>query len=195
MIDRLAALLKSSARVIRRDDLSRDRLAAFGIGEDERYAVIHTGARIVFSRWPHYPALAERLYRDTGLKLVMFADGPGLRERLPAELAGSDRLVIIDSQLPFDDFDALLSFCDIYVGNDSGPKHLASLRGVPVVSIHSARINWSEWGQEHSGVIVTRKVPCAGCLVYHDVDECGADFVCVKGIGLDDVYAAVRRYV
>lgn len=195
MIERLAALLKSSARIIRRDDLTRDRLVAFGIGEGERFAVLHTGARIIFSRWPHYAALAERLHRDTNLKIVLFTDKADLREALPADIRRSDRFVIIDRQLPFDDFDALLSYADVYVGNDSGPKHLASLRGTPVVSIHSARINWSEWGQEHSGVVITRKLPCAGCSIYHDVDECGKDFVCITAIGLDDVYAAVRRYV
>lgn len=195
MIDRLAALLKSSARVIRRDDLSRDRLQAYGIGPDERYAVLHTGARIIFSRWRHYVALAERLHRETDLKIVLFTDQPDIFSQFSPEIAQSDRVIVIDRQLPFDDFDAVLSFCSVYVGNDSGPKHLASLRGVPVVSIHSARINWSEWGQEHTGVIISRKVPCAGCLVYHDVDQCGKDYVCITAISLDDVYAAVRRYV
>ncbi len=195
MIERLAALLKSSARVIRREDLSRERLASFGIGPDDRYAVIHTGARIVFSRWPHYATLAERLYRDTDLKIVLFAREADLRAVLSDDIMTSGRVIVIDRQLPFDDFDAMLSYAQVYVGNDSGPKHLASLRGVPVVSIHSARINWSEWGQEHTGVVVTRKVPCAGCSIYHDVDECGADFVCVKAIGLDAVYGAVRRFV
>jgi ADP-heptose:LPS heptosyltransferase len=195
MIERLAALSRSPVRVIRRDDLPRERLSAFGIGANDRFAVLHMGARIVFSRWAHYVPLAERLFRETDLRIVLFADKPGLRDRLPADMAASDRVVVIDSLLPFDDFDALLSYCDVYVGNDSGPKHLASLRGVPVVSIHSARINWSEWGQEHGGVVVSRKVPCAGCLIYHDVDECGADFVCMTAIRLDEVYAAVRRYV
>jgi len=195
MIDRLAALLNSSAQVIRRKDLPRERLRAYGIADGDRYAVLHTGARIIFSRWAHYSGLAERLHRDTDLKIVIFTDRADLRDDLPADIAASDRIVIIDRQLPFDDFDAMLSFCSVYVGNDSGPKHLASLRGVPVVSIHSARINWSEWGQELTGAIITRKLPCAGCSIYHDVDECGKDFVCVTAISLDDVYAVVRRYV
>lgn len=195
MIDRLATLLKSGARVVQRDDLSRERLRPFGIEPDDDYAVIHTGARIIFSRWGHYPELAERLHRDSDLKIVVFTDDSDWRDALPPDIARSDRIVIIRGQLAFDDFDAVLSFAKVYVGNDSGPKHLASLRGVPVVSIHSARINWSEWGQEHTGVIITRKLPCAGCLVYHDVDQCGKDFVCITAIRLDEVYAAVRRYV
>lgn len=195
MIEQLARLSQSGAEVIRRADLTREPLRAFNIADDERYAVIHMGARIVFSRWPHYPALAERLHRETDLKIVIFSNGVDIRAGLPTDIAASDRLIILDQQLAFDEFDALLSFCSVYIGNDSGPKHLASLRGVPVVSIHSARINWSEWGQEHTGVIITRKLPCAGCSIYHDVDNCGKDFVCITAIRLDEVYTAVRRYV
>ena len=195
MIDRLGSLMSSSARIIRRPDLARDRLRAYGIAEDDRYAMLHMGARIVFSRWPHYLELASQLLRETDLKVVLFTGDPNLRERFTPDLTESDRIIVLDQQLPFDDFDAFLSYCAVYVGNDSGPKHLASLRGVPVVSIHSSRINWSEWGQEHTGVIITRKVPCAGCTLYHDVDECGKDYVCVNGIPLKDVYDAVRRYV
>ena len=195
LIERLPLLFASNARVLRRDGLSRVRLAALGIDAGERFAVLHTGARIVFSRWSQYPALAARLHHDTDLKVVVFSDQPDWRDTLPPDVANSDRIVVIERQLQFDDFDTLLSFCSVYVGNDSGPKHLAALRGVPVVSIHSARTGWREWGQEQTGVIVSRKVPCAGCSIYHDVDECGKDFVCMTAIGLDEVYAVVRRYV
>jgi ADP-heptose:LPS heptosyltransferase len=156
--------------------------------------VLHTGARIVWSRWKHYAELAERLVAETDLKIVLFADDPATKAKLSPELLASGRLIVLERQLPFDDFDALLSFAAIYVGNDSGPKHLASLRGTPTVSIHSSRINWSEWGQEHSGVIISRKMPCAGCHIYHDPEECGKDYACMD-IKLGEVYEAVRRYV
>ncbi len=195
MIDRLAALMHSQAQVIRRDDLSRDRLGAFGIRDGERYAVLHTGARIKCSRWPGYLDLASLLLEHTDLKIVMFADEPDFAARIPPEMARSERVQLVDRKLPFDDFDALLSFCAVFVGNDSGPKHLASLRGVNVVSIHSARINWSEWGQEMAGTVISRKVPCAGCHIYHDEDECGRDWACVTDVKLKEVFDVVMTYL
>ena len=192
-VERLGPLLRSGAEVLRRPEVRRERLATYGIGPDDRFAVLHTGARIVFSRWAHYPELAARLLRDTDLKVVLMTDDPMVRANLPADVTGADRFLLLDGRLPFDDFDAFLSFCAALVGNDSGPKHLAALRGSPVVSIHSARVNWSEWGQELSGSIVSRKVPCAGCQLYHDDDECGQDFVCVTRIGVDEVFEAVMR--
>jgi hypothetical protein len=80
---------------------------------------------------------------------------------------------------------------DVSVGNDSDPKHLAALRGAKVVSIHSARINWNEMGQEISGTIISRKVPCAGCGIDHDADECGKDFACIVKISPEEVFDSV----
>ena len=190
-VERLGSLLHGRAEVMRRPDLTRDRLQAYGLAAQDRFAVLHTGARIAFSRWPHYGALATLLLAGTGLKVVMLADDPAIAGTLPPELLASDRFTLLARRLPFDDLDALLSFCSAFVGNDSGPKHLAALRGANVVSIHSARVNWSEWGQEMSGCIVSRKVPCAGCSIYHDADECGQDYACITGISAEEVLAAV----
>jgi ADP-heptose:LPS heptosyltransferase/tetratricopeptide (TPR) repeat protein len=193
LIEWLGAMLRSEPNLAPRGDLGRDRLATFGLAEDERFIVLHDGARLQFSRWPYYRDLAAIILRETDLKLVMLTDDPGARAALPPELADSPRFHLADGRLAFDDFDALLSFCEVFVGNDSGPKHLASLRGAKVVSIHMARNNWNEWGQENGGYIVSRKVPCTGCLVWHDPEECGKDFVCITAIKPEEVYQAVAK--
>ena len=195
LVERLGALIRSRAEVVRRESLSRVRLRALGIGGDERFAVMHTGARIPFSRWPHYGELAAKLLEHTDLKVVLLTDDAGVRASLSPDLLASDRFSLVDRRLEFDDLDALLSYCDLFVGNDSGPKHLAALRGAKVISIHSARVNWSEWGQELSGLIVSRKVPCAGCALYHDIDECGKDYVCVTRISTQEVFDAAMGLI
>ena len=195
-IEALGVMINPVAEVVRRDDLHRSRLAAaFGIQENERFVVLHTGARVVFSRWAHYAQLAGRLLTDTGLKVVMLSEDKNTRHDLPATLTSDPRFQVVDQRLDFDDFDALLSYCVCFVGNDSGPKHLASLRGSNVVSLHTARINWGEWGQELTGTILHRQVPCAGCHVYNDPEECGRDIVCVSNISVDEVWTAMLPYI
>jgi ADP-heptose:LPS heptosyltransferase len=193
LVERLGASLRSRAQVLRRPDLTPAALAPLGLSPDDRYAVLHTGARIAFSRWPYYADLATRVLEGTDLKVVLVTDDPGSRSALPGGLMASDRFKLLDQRLPFDTFDALLSFCAVFVGNDSGPKHLAALRGSPVVSIHSARINWNEWGQELTGSIVSRKVPCAGCAIFHDSDECAKQFACIVDISVEEVFDAMTR--
>jgi ADP-heptose:LPS heptosyltransferase len=188
LVERVAASLVAGSAIIRRGDLSRAMLAPYGLGDGGAYAILHAGARAVFNRWPHYPALAARFLAETELRIVLMADDQALRARLPA----SPRLLVIDQRIPFDDFDALLSFCAVFIGNDSGPKHLASLRGAPVISLHAARLNWNEWGQEATGTIISRRVPCAGCGITV-AEDCGQGFTCLVDIAPDEVFEEALR--
>ena len=195
LVERLGASLTSRAETIRRPDLTREALKPLGIASDDDYVVFHTGARIAFSRWPYYQDLAAMVLDRTDLVVVLVTDDPGVRAALPERLSSSRRFRLIDTRLPFDALDALLSFCAVFVGNDSGPKHLAALRGSQVVSIHSARINWNEWGQELMGSIISRRVPCAGCAIFHDSDECGKDFACIVDISAEEVFGEMMRLI
>lgn len=195
LIETLGAIYRNSFEIIRRDDLSRDRLAAYGIAPEDRYAVLHMGARVEFSRWPGFPELAALLLDGSDLKIVMMTEDPEVRGRLPEALTASARFQLLDRRLSFDDFDTFVSFATVVVGNDSGPKHLAALRGTSVVTLHTARINWIEWGQEEVGTIISRRVPCAGCAIFHDAEECGKDFSCIRDIRPQEAFDAVRPYL
>ena len=191
LVKSLELWMKSDTRIVRREDLRREDLAAFGIAPNERYVLIHSGSRITFTRWQHYVALAKQVIAELGVKVVFMADDDSVRDQF-AEEEGAGRLIYLARKLPFDQFDALISFASVFVGNDSGPKHLAALRGAPVVSLHSSRISWIEWGQEQTGVVISRQVPCAGCGLHHDPEECAQDVACMKYIRLAEVFREVR---
>ncbi len=192
LVERLGTLCHTGATVIRRSELDRGRLAALGLAVTDRFIVLHAGARVAFSRWSGFPDLARAwLARHPG-KIVLLTEGTDVISGLATDLRVDPRLIVIDRRLPFDDLDALVSFATIFVGNDSGPKHLAALRGTPVVSIHCARISWAEWSQEQTGIVVSRRVPCAGCAIFHDADECGKDIACITDIGVVEVLAAAE---
>ena len=194
LVEWFGALIGTHSEIVRREDLSKDRLAPYGLSED-RFAVLHTGARLKFSRWPYYDKLASMVLEKTDLKVVMMSEDPLMRTTLPLELTASGRFQLFDERLPFDDFDALLSFCTVFVGNDSGPSHLASLRGANVVNVFLARHNWNEWGHENNGYIISRRVPCAGCNVHHDPEECGKRFACILNITPEEVFRTVMEFV
>ena len=195
LVEWFGALLGNPSQIVPRSDLARDRLAPYGLATTDRFAVLHTGARLKFSQWPHYDKLASMILAETDLKVVMMSDDPLMRSKLAPELAACERFQLLDKRLPFDDFDALLSFCTVFVGNDSGPSHLASLRGANVVNVFLARHNWNEWGHENRGYIISRRVPCASCDIYFDPEECGKDFACITNISPEEVFRTVREFV
>lgn len=186
LVEALGAIHVGGAQALRRPELGREALARYGIAPDARHVVLHAGTRLGFNRWEGFGALAALLLERTDLTVMLLTDEGGEAPDLPP----SERLHVLGGALPFDDFDALLSYCAAFVGNDSGPKHLASLRGVPVISLHTARTNWSEWGQEITGTIISRRVPCAGCGIVA-AEECGKDFTCLRAIRVEEVFAAL----
>jgi len=190
LVEGLRLMMQDQAQELPNPD--RIGLSDYGIGEGDRYAVIHAGARLAYTRWPHFDALVRMLLAQTELKILIFSDDEAITQGIVAAAAGSGRLRVIAGQIPFAHFDALLSHCALFVGNDSGPKHLAALRGAPVVSLHMARLNWSEWGQEISGRIISRRVPCAGCGIGLDGEDCGKDFACLRHIRPEEVFAAAQ---
>jgi ADP-heptose:LPS heptosyltransferase len=191
LVERFGTLLDSGSTTIVPDGWQAERLAAFGV-RSRGYAVLHTGGRFGFSRWPGYEKLSDRLLRDTALHLVIF----GRRDGVSAALLADRRVQVIDCELAFADFDALVGHAAIFVGNDSGPKHLAALRGTPVVSVHSSRAEWREWGQTQTGIVISRRLPCAGCGIHADQEnECGRGYACIADIGVDEVFSAVSSLI
>jgi ADP-heptose:LPS heptosyltransferase len=192
LIEAFGLWLDSGAAPLRRPDLDRAVLNSYGIADSDDFVVLHTGARIQFTRWHGYLELAERLLVETALKMVIMSDK--LDDKITALAAlHPDRIITTFGKIPFDDFDAFVSYCSVFVGNDSGPKHFAALRGTQVVSIHSARIDWNEWGQEIGGVVLSRKVPCAGCYLHHESAECAKDIACITNIRVDEVLREVKN--
>ncbi len=192
LVETLALWLDSGAKVVRRKDLDRSLLAPLGLAEDADYIVLHSGSRIKFTQWPYFTDLAAEIHDKLGVTVVFIADSDALKSKLPRDALKSGKIMYLNQTLPFDQFDALLSFCSVFVGNDSGPKHLAALRGAQVISIHSSRIGWNEWGQEQTGVVISRQVPCAGCSLHHDPEECGQDVACITKITLPEVFREVK---
>lgn len=183
----LALWLDNNARPLPRTKPNAEPLARYGLSENDRYVVLHTGSSFAqFLRWPHYPELTARLLK-AGYKVVYMGSDEQQKARLPAEALEDGRIVYLDRKIPFDDLDALLSCATLMIGNDSGPKHWASLRGTRVVSLHPGRDDLREWGQVFGGVVLARRVPCAGCGIRYDDTECGQDFACVRQITLEEV--------
>ena len=93
---------------------------------------------------------------------------------------------------------ALIERCDLFVGNDSGPMHLAAAVGTPVVAVFGPS-NWDAWGpyvpagEPSPHTVVRRDLPCMPCFYRaHSLglrEGCGPR-PCLTGLGADPVLAA-----
>ncbi|MFT8978866.1 glycosyltransferase family 9 protein [Gluconobacter oxydans] len=152
--------------------------------------IVHSGARHPINRWPieNFLKLCGALAAASGRQVLFFVDGHALNDAIRLRCAELPGVTLVDC-LPMDAFDALVASAALFVANDTGPKHLAAARGVPVVSIAIPRLNWQEWGQNQGGVILSRAVPCAGCGL-NNRDACGRDAACITTISVETVLKA-----
>ncbi len=64
------------------------------------------------------------------------------------------------------DLPRLLKNCALYIGNDSGPKHIAAAVGIPTVGIHSGVVDPVEWGPiGPNAVALRRNMTCSPCYL------------------------------
>jgi ADP-heptose:LPS heptosyltransferase len=138
-------------------------VAARGIEEGTPYAVLRPGAAAASKRWPveRFAWLAKRLREEQNLATVVNL-GPGDEEIAAAVRAAfAPDTVILDS-LDLHGLVALLAGARLFVGNDSGPTHIASALERPVVVIFgdSNPIHWAPWQTRHR---LLRK-PAAGSI-------------------------------
>lgn len=139
-----------------------------------------------------FVVLANRLVEDYALKIVITASGIedvalagaiAKEIRYPAlNLAGKTSV----SQLA-----ALLKRAAIFISNDSGPVHIASALGTPVVSIfgrNQAGLSPARWGPVGAkDKYLHKEVGCSVCLAHN----CKIGFDCLKAITVEDVLKAV----
>ncbi|MGH7099550.1 MAG: glycosyltransferase family 9 protein [Stellaceae bacterium] len=158
---------------------------------------IHPGAGAAARQWPpeHFAALIDLLAGREAVNLALIG-GSEDREKA-ARIIGAvqHRQAVFDltgrvglTQLP-----GLLQRCALFVGNNSGPHHLAAALGIPTIGIHSGVEDAREWGPVGpSAVAVQRDMDCCPCHLAQ-VAACPRELACLTGLLPRTVYALCRR--
>jgi len=140
------------------------KLQRSGIAAGTPYCVLHPGTEFFTKRWPleGYAEIAGWLRECHGLAPVVVL-GPGDREIAAAtkrRMAGA--APVLDS-LPLRELIALIARARLFLGNDSGPAHLAAACGRPVVVIFgsSDSVVWRPWQTAHR--VVQNDFACNPC--------------------------------
>jgi ADP-heptose:LPS heptosyltransferase len=130
----------------------RELLEQSGTANGARYAVLQPGARLATMRWPAGKfAEISRWLRDThGIASVvnLSVQEEAIASRVRNEMRDS---AVVPEALGLRELIALVAGSSLFVGNDSGPAHLAAATGRPAVVIYGATnpAQWRPWGTEH----------------------------------------------
>jgi len=133
--------------------LTASKLAEKGIAAGAHYAVFQPGARLPGMRWPvaQFAAVARWLREKHGIASVV---NLGARDdEIATEVRNEMQncAVVLDAQLDVRELIALIAGSRLFVGNDSGPAHLAAALQRPSVVIFGVTdpVQWRPWQSEH----------------------------------------------
>jgi heptosyltransferase-2 len=170
------------------------RLEALGLRGPRFLVGLNPGASFgPAKRWPaeRYAALADRLIAALHADVLIFgssAERP-LAENIARTMEHLPMVVAGDTSLR--QLMALLAQCRLVVTNDSGPMHIATALGLPVVAIFGSTNERATGPLGPRARVIKRQVPCSPC----GLRECPIDFRCMKGVSVDDVYLAALESV
>jgi len=152
---------------------------------------IHAGTnpKAPFKRWmpDHYARLADRLVRELGASIVL-TWGPGELESVKAiQHEMKEQSILGPKTETLTQLGEVLRRCDLYVGGDTGPMHISSLMGTPVVVIYGPT---DPVLNEPLGTYkkVIKEVGCNPCR-----NRSCNDLKCLKSITVDDVFKATKE--
>jgi ADP-heptose:LPS heptosyltransferase len=170
------------------------KLAKRGLSDGQPYAVLHPGAGTFTKQWPlaNFAAIARWLREEHDIFPVVRL-GPG--ERVMADVARRQffphSIVFEPESLDLREVIALIAGARLFVGNDSGPAHLATATGRPSVVIFGSTdsATWRPWRTEHR--VVQNYFSCNPCKA----DRCYAfsEPLCILSVTEDQVRESCRE--
>ena len=178
-------------------DDQRSRSASFlkarGLKPGESYAVLNTGGNWDLKQWPweRFAELAGRITREMGIRVVLPGAPKDLeRVEMIAQRSGVFPVVIAGST-DLMELAAVMAGAEFVVSADSGPLHLAAAVGCKVVGIFGPTRPDITGPRGISRVaLIEKDVRCNRAPCYYL--EC-PDNRCMKSVGVEDVFEAVRK--
>lgn len=164
-------------------------LSAFG--RDESGAiVIHAGASREYQRWPmrNFIELANRLAQKHAVRWIVQGDDTGL----------SDAVQRVKTNT-LDDLVRVIAGAKLFVGNNSGPMHIAVACGTPgVILIGPSSPRWDPvWHREKFELLREPRLSCQPCdLPTKPVNRCmnfAAPMACLNRWSVDAVHEGVIK--
>jgi ADP-heptose:LPS heptosyltransferase/GT2 family glycosyltransferase len=147
---------------------------------------VHPGVGNIMRQWPveHFASLVDLLIEKNAINVVLIG-GPEekeLAEQVQEHVMHREAVVSLVGRTSLRQLPELLRACALYVGNNSGPKHIAAALGVPTIGIHSGVVDAIEWGPIGArAVAVRRNMSCSPCYLAR-TEDCPRAFACMRGL-------------
>ena len=174
-------------------------LHAFGIEDSDAYAVVAFRAVAESRRWgtDNYTDLVKHLIGNFGFKAVLIGSGADAEtgDQIADSVDGEgEQVVNLSGKTSLRELAAICSRARVFVGNDSGPAHLAAAVGIPLV-VMSGADDPKETSpiSQHKRVVYLDHLECISCRK-NKCPRKGDDYMqCMNGITIQMVTSQISE--
>lgn len=166
---------------------------------DRPVVCIHPAAGNPLRTWPakYFAELIELIVAEYDVNCAVIG-GEGDRKiaaDIFAALPMPSSVVSLVGHIPLERLPQFLARCALFVGNNSGPQHIAAGLGIPTIGIHSGVVDSHEWAPiGPAAVAVRRDMTCSPCY-FALPEQCSRGVACLNELRPGDVLATCRKFL
>jgi lipopolysaccharide heptosyltransferase II len=173
---------------------SREQLLGAGVAPDAPFVVLSPGANRHCRRWPaqRFGELAKMAWDRLGISSVITGSAGDLDVARAVVAASSASAVSLAGRTSIRTLAGVASLASVFVGNDSGPLHIAASQGTPVVALFGPSTPERYAPRGSALRVLWTHPPCSPC----SQKECvRSDDPCMEAITVDEVFAALTSLI
>ena len=194
-LERLPHVDEISIRVADEDRQNAlERLLAAGVRKNSLRIAFASGSAYGSAKcWEPegYAALADRLIAEFQAEVILF--GAPQENEMAARIVNAmrHRACNLVGATKIGELPALLSACNLFIGNDSGAMHVAGAVGVPVVGIFGPSDPEGTRPFASQFALIREPVECSPCFLR----KCPIDHRCMTRISVQRVFEAAQSFL
>lgn len=165
------------------------------LGEKDKLIAINPTASCPSKTWPleNFIKLSNILAKKYNVKILVIS-GPKDSQKIKGLVNSLENAIDASGKVSIGGLTWLLKKSRLLISNDSGPVHIATSVGTPVIAIFGRSqpgLSPKRWGPAGANDIFLQKnVGCQICLAHN----CVKDFSCLKAIKIEDVLDVVKKF-
>ncbi len=158
---------------------------------------VHPTAGNDIKQWPveYFAVVIDLLVEAHGARIYL-TGAPGdeaVAAGIMRKLRHPEAVTSTIGRSPLAELPALMAGAALFLGNDSGLKHIAAGLGIPTVGVHGGTLDPREWGPVGTAAVaVARSVVCSPCYLAK-VEDCRRGLACLRQLEPGPVYEACKR--
>ncbi len=173
---------------------SRELLKGACIAPDAPFVVLSPGANSHYRRWPaqRFGTLAKMAWDRLGISSVVTGSAADVEAARTVVAGSSGTAVSLAGRTSIRTLAGVASLASAFVGNDSGPLHIAASQETPIVALFGPSTPERYAPRGSASRVLWSHPPCSPC----SQKECvRPDNPCMEAITVDEVLAALASLI